>query len=102
MVAEAEIKTQEQAAQRRQYETALEPLIAAAAPKIHDANRVLLGLVQELVPSHTEDRRAVPEADRLWYRALGAVTQRYGLTYELVSDHSGRALWLIPHGRSDG
>lgn len=101
MVSEAEIKEQAQQ-RRRQYEADLEPLVAPAAPHVHDANRALLGRVRDLVPSRTDDVHAVPDEDVLWYRALGAVAERYGLTYELVSEETGRYLWLIRRGRSHG
>jgi hypothetical protein len=80
----------------RQYEAEIEPLVAAAAPKIVGANRVLLGPVSELVPSRTDEEESVPEEDQLWYQALGAVAHRYGLTYELITAHPRSTLWLIP------
>jgi hypothetical protein len=96
MVSPQEREKQAREERLRQYEAELEPLVAAAAPKIVGANRVLLGPVRELVPSRTDEEESVPEEDQLWYRALGAVAHRCGLSYELITAHPNSTLWLIP------
>jgi hypothetical protein len=96
MVSPDEREKQAQDERRRQYEAELEPRVAAAAPKVGGANRVLLGPVSELVPSRTDEEETVPAEDQVWYQALGAVAHRYGLTYELITAHPRSTLWLIP------
>jgi hypothetical protein len=91
-----EQEKQAQEERLRQYEAELQPLVAAAAPKVVGPNRVLLGNVSELVPSRTDERESVPAEDQLWYQALGAVAHRYGLTYELITTPPQSTLWLIP------
>jgi hypothetical protein len=90
------LSDQERAERRRTYEADLEPVVAAAAPKIHGDTRVRLGAVRDLLPSRTDDLHRVPLEDELWYEALGAVAHRYGLTYELIGEASGGTIWLIP------
>lgn len=95
------ITEQERLERQRQYEADLAPLIDRAAPLVTDQDRVLLGTVHDLVPSGTDEVRSVPEADQLWFSALGALAHRYGLTYELVAEETGRQLWLIPEGTAE-
>jgi hypothetical protein len=86
----------EQSERRRQYEAELEPLVAAAAAQVGEGERAWLGWVHELAPSRTDWADGIPEEDQLWADALEAVVHRHDLSYELVTDDEGAALWLVP------
>jgi hypothetical protein len=96
MSADQEQVGQEERERRRQYEAELEPLVAAAAPKVREGYRAWLGRVQDLVPSGTDWLDGIPEEDRPWEAALEAVVHRYQLSYELVTDGDEATLWLVP------
>jgi hypothetical protein len=82
--------------ERRQYEAELEPLVAAAAPQVREGERAWLGRVRELAPSRRDWDHGIPDQDQTWEAALEAVVHRHGLSYELITDESGGALWLVP------
>jgi len=91
-----EQETPEERERRRQYEAQLEPLVAAAAPKVREGERAWLGHVQDLVPSGTDWLDGIPEEDRPWEAALEAVAHRHQVSYELVTDGDDATLWLVP------
>jgi len=96
MSADQEQVGQEERERRRQYEAELEPLVAAAAPKVREGERAWLGRVEDLVPSGTDWLDGIPEEDRPWEAALEAVAHRHQLSYELVTDGDEATLWLVP------
>jgi hypothetical protein len=91
-----EREDQEQSERRRQYEADLEPLVAEAAPQVREGERAWLGRVSDLAPSRTDWLQGIPDQDQPWAAALEAVVHRHGLSYELITDDSGGALWLVP------
>jgi hypothetical protein len=96
MSADQEQVGQEERERRRQYEAELEPLVAAAAPKVREGERAWLGRVEDLVPSGTDWLDGIPEEDRPWEAALEAVVHRHQLSYELVTEGDEATLWLVP------
>jgi hypothetical protein len=82
-----------------QYVRDLEPLVVDKAPQLRppDVSRVLLGRVADLAPGRPESAAQLADTDSVWLRALGEVTHRHGVSYELVTHEDGEDhLWLVP------
>jgi hypothetical protein len=79
------------------YEAAIEPLVAAAAPEV-GPDRAFLGNLCDLLPSRTRSAQRLSADDLSWLEALRQVAHRFGLDEELVTraDEGSDSLWLVP------